>query len=167
MAADTRRWFEDGVLCADVGGKVRRFARPCDMAAECGVESFLGSGRNWTGAARMALRESSKPFNPLRGEPDVFIMFMTSDDRSFSVGCMACQSMALTVRVEDAWALLTPHFRAYSYSCNIAHDHVGDAETPPDGVVTEKLHGIAPDARICIDVAENGGFLLEFHPEAQ
>ena len=67
---------------------------------------------------------------------------------------------------------LAPEFnaevmRAYSYLVAVTRDpHAKDsAESQTLGVVRETLQGVAPDARICLDLARSGGFTLTFTPE--
>ena len=63
--------------------------------------------------------------------------------------------------------MLPPESRAFSYTCDVTRDpNSKDAPSAQaEGVVRESLTGLAPDARICLDLAENGGFVLSFRPE--
>ena len=165
--------FKEGSLI--VNGHVYR--RPCDWAADCGPETFLGGPRTWTPAAQEALalvlpstRHSSlvirhsSLLHPLRGLPDDFLVFAVVEGTSVTICGLACAATTLTVRFEDVWENLPPERRAFLYSCAVTRDP--HAKDPPDcGVVHETLAGLAPDVRICLDLAANGGFVLTFQPE--
>ena len=72
----------------------------------------------------------------------------------------------LTVRVEDLWERLPEAARAFDYRMDVVRDP--HAKDPDDartaGVVRETVGGLAPDARVCLDVAQGGGCLLDFRP---
>ena len=76
-------------------------------------------------------------------------------------------TMPLTVRFEDLWMQMPETLRAYDYQVSVVRDpHVKDAaDSQTLGVVRETLEGVAPDARICLDLVRNGGFTLTFTPE--
>ena len=160
--------YQDGNLI--VNGHVYR--RPCDWAAECGPTEFLGGPRAWTPAAQSALATSSPHsslFTPLRGLPDDFLLFAVGLDRDSPIVCgLTTAATTLTVRFEDVWLLLPPDRRAFSYTCGVTRDpHSKDAPSAcADGIVRESIPGLAPDARICLDLADSGGFVLSFHPES-
>ena len=161
------------------------YCRPCDWAADCGPQAFLGGPRHWTPAAQEALvhaipstRHSSLVIRhssfvtrhssfviPLRGLPDDFLVFAVGlDSDSPSVCGLTTAATTLTVRFEDVWETLPPERRAFFYSCAVTRDP--HSKDPPDvGVVREMLPGLAPDVRICLDLADNGGFVLAFTPE--
>ena len=173
MKIDSNFSYQDGKLI--VNGHVYR--RPCDWAADCGPETFLGGPRTWTPAAQEALalvlpstRHSSlltrhpSPLHPLRGLPDDFLVFAVVEGTSVTICGLACAATTLTVRFEDVWENLPPERRVFLYSCAVTRDP--HAKDPPDcGVVHETLAGLAPDVRICLDLAANGGFVLTFQPE--
>ena len=123
------------------------------------------------------------PFTPLRGLPDDFLVFAVglegpapTDSSPFALRSspapavcgLCCAPTTLTVRFEDVWQTLPPESRTYSYTCAVIRDpHAKDAPSAQaENVVRESIPGLAPDARICLDLAENGGFVLSFHPEA-
>lgn len=166
--------FKEGNLV--VGGHAYR--RPCDWAADCGPVAFLGGQRDWTLAAQSALATPtphsslttlhSSLFTPLRGLPDDFLVFAVGLDSDSPTVCgLATSATTLTVRLEDVWLQLPPDRRAYSYTCEVTRDpHSKDAPSAQaDGVVRESIPHLAPDARICLDLAESGGFVLSFTPE--
>ena len=103
----------------------------------------------------------------MRGLPDDFLVFAVEDGASVTICGLACAPTTLTVRFEDAWEALSPELRAYSYRCSVTRDpHVKDApSTRQEGVVRETLTMLAPDARIFLDLADSGGFVLSFQPE--
>ena len=147
----------------------KSYRRPCDWAADCGPLAFLGEPHVWTRAAKAALAVASRTqLTPLRGLPDDFLVFAVGLEGSTpSVCALACAATTLTVRFEDVWQLLPSDSRALSYTCAVSRDP--HAKDPPSaqaaGIVRESIPGLAPDARICLDLAENGGFVLSFHPE--
>lgn len=160
--------YVNGCLRAHDGNE-KTYQRPCDWAADCGPAVFLGGDRAWTPAALEALSAAAcAPFAPLRGLPDDFLVFAVGlEGASPSVCGLACAATTLTVRFEDMWQLLSSDSRALSYTCAVSRDP--HAKDPPSaqaaGIVRESIPGLAPDARICLDLAENGGFVLTFQPE--
>ncbi|MBR1587349.1 MAG: hypothetical protein IJ658_03390 [Kiritimatiellae bacterium] len=130
--------------------------------------AFLGGPRAWTHAARAALAASSQRVRPLRGLPGDFLVFAVGLEGPVPVVCgLCCAPTTLTVRFEDAWRMLPPEFRACSYACAATRDpNSKDAPSAQaEGIVRESIPGLAPDARICLDLAECGGFVLSFQPE--
>ena len=167
MIHASRYDYADGFLRVLGEQGSRTYARPCDWAADCGPETFLGGPRPWTAAARVALEVSATApsFKPLRGLPDDFLVFATGLDDSSPIVCgVACGATTLTVRFEDVWSLLPAPLRSMAYTCDVTRDpHAKDVpQATVGGVIRETLHDLAPDVRICLDVAENGGFRLMF-----
>ena len=138
-------------------------------------------GEAVTPAARAAFRAflgidgEDEAFHVMRGEPDDFLVFARRLRRSrgdrptgavrrsrgdrptgavWQVGGFSVEATTLTVRFEDVWNLTPPELRVTSYSVNILRDGA-----------CAILPGIAPDARLFIDLAANGGFLFTFTPE--
>ena len=134
---------------------------------------FCGAGRaaNVSGAprARCTTHVSGDDFRVMRGEPDDFLVFArrSRGDRptaAWQVGGFTVEATTLTVRFEDVWDLTPPELRATSYSVTVLRDSacaVPPAAPPAPPTI---LSDIAPDARIFIDLAANGGFLLTFTP---
>ena len=120
-------------------------------------------GDTVTPAARAAFRVflgldgAGDDFRVMRGEPDDFLVFARRSGAAWRVGGFTVESTTLTVRFEDVWNLTPPELRATSYSVTVLKD--GACAIPPT-ILTD----IAPDARIFIDLAANGGFLLSFTP---
>ena len=131
----------------------------------CGLLPEPTFGEAVTPAARAAFRVFlgldgvGDDFRVMRGEPDDFLVFArrSRGDRptgaAWQVGGFTVEATTLTVRFEDVWILTPPELRATSYRVTVLRDG-GDAV----------LADIAPDARIFIDLAANGGFLLSFTP---
>ena len=142
-------------------------------------------GEAVTSAARAAFRAflgidgEGDAFHVMRGEPDDFLVFARRLRRSrgdrptgasrrsrgdrptgavWQVGGFTVDATTLTVRFEDVWNLTPPDLRVTSYSVDVLRDGVSAASQ-------NILPGIAPDARLFIDLAANGGFLFTFMPE--
>ena len=123
-------------------------------------------GEAVTPAARAAFRVflgldgAGDAFHVLRGEPDDFLVFArrSRGDRptgaTWQVGGFTVEATTLTLRFEDVWDRTPPALRATSYAVDVLRD--GENAILP---------GIAPDARLFIDLAANGGFLFTFTPE--
>ena len=117
-------------------------------------------GEAVTPAARAAFRlflgqdGAGDDFHVMRGEPDDFLVFARRAGATWQVGGFTVDATTLTVRFEDVWDLTSPELRATSYSVTVLKDGA-----------CAILHGIAPDARLFIDLAANGGFLFTFTPE--
>ena len=120
-------------------------------------------GEAVTPAARAAFRVflgidgEGDDFRVMRGEPDDFLVFARRTGTTWQVGGFSVEATTLTVRFEDVWDLTPLDLRATSYSVDVLSDGAS-AVTPTI------LPDIAPDARIFIDIAANGGFLLKFTP---
>ena len=120
-------------------------------------------GEAVTPAARAAFRVflgldgAGDDFRVMRGEPDDFLMFARRSGAAWQVGGFTVDATTLTVRFEDVWDLTPRELRATSYGVTVLRD--GEDAVHPD-ILTD----IAPDARIFIDLAVNGGFLLSFSP---
>ena len=117
-------------------------------------------GEAVTPAARAAFRlflgldGAGDAFHVLRGEPDDFLVFARRTGTVWRAGTFTVEATTLTVRFEDVWDRTPPALRATSYGVDVLRD--GENAT---------LTGIAPDARLFIDLAANGGFLFTFTPK--
>ncbi len=182
-------WREGALWTEGPGEEPRAWTRPADLAeARLGTDPapeslVLADGRDLltfaftvapvargplpepafgeavTSAARAAFRVflgldgAGDDFRVMRGEPDDFLVFARRAGATWQVGGFTVDATTLTVRFEDVWDLTPPELRATSYAVNVLRD--GE-----DAVLTD----IAPDARIFIDLAAHGGFLLTFTP---
>ena len=97
-------------------------------------------------------------FHVMRGEPDDFLVCARRIGAVWQVGGFTVDATTLTVRFEDVWELTPPELRVISYSVEVLRDGVS-------AVSQNRLPGIAPDARLFIDLAASGGFLFTFTPE--
>ena len=117
-------------------------------------------GEAVTPAARAAFRlflgldGAGDDFHVMRGEPDDFLVFARRTGAVWRVGAVTVDATTLTLRFEDVWDRTPPALRATSYAVDVLRD--GENAILP---------GIAPDARLFIDLAANGGFLFTFTPE--
>ena len=195
MTAVAQLSWRDGSLWSESPGcPPRTWTRPADLAqarlgTDPAVESLeLADGRDLltaafavvpfvcgplpeptfgdavTPAARAAFRVflgsdgAGDDFRAMRGEPDDFLVCARRVGATWQVGGFTVEATTLTVRFEDVWDLTPPELRATSYSVTVLKD--GACAIPPT-----ILPGIAPDARLFIDLAANGGFLFTFTPE--
>ncbi len=112
------------------------------------------------------LSEPSDEFKVLRGEVDDFLMFARRHRDVWMVGAFTVHATTLTVRFEDLWRRLPEKARRTEYLMETLRDP--NAKDSPEAnaahEVRETLPGLAPDARICLDLAEGGGFVLTFWP---
>ena len=130
-------------------------------------------GAGVTAAARAAFGlfigqsvRSDTVLRVLRGELDDFLVCARLDGRVWTVGAFAAEATTLTVRFEDLWRQLPVPSRHSDYRADILRDpHAKDEPAArAAGLVRETVEGLAPDARICLDVAKGGGFTLTFTP---
>ncbi|MGN0847185.1 MAG: glycoside hydrolase family 97 C-terminal domain-containing protein [Kiritimatiellia bacterium] len=132
-------------------------------------------GAGVTAAARAAFAvftgaaAGGDDFRVLRGEPQEFLVCARRSGGVWTVGAFGVAPMTLTVRFEDLWHWLPGGLRRTEYAVNVVRDpHAKDApEARAAGVVRQTLEGVAPDARICLDLARGGGFTLEFVPSRE
>jgi len=106
--------------------------------------------------ARHAANVSGDDFRVMRGEPDDFLVFARRAGAAWQVGGFTVEATTLTVRFEDVWDLTPPDLRVTSYAATV----LGDSAC----AIPTILPDLAPDARIFIDLAANGGFLLSLAP---
>lgn len=129
-------------------------------------------GAGVTTAARAAFAvladDAAGALRVLRGEPDEFILFARATRDGWQVGAVTAEPLVLTVRVEDLWrspAQMQPSCSAFRVE--VVRDP--NAKDAPDaqtaGVVQESLADVGPDARIFLELARGGGFLLTVRME--
>ena len=195
MTAVAQLSWRDGALWSESPGcPARAWARPADLAqARLGTDPAVGVleladghdlltvafavvpfvcgplsepifGEAVTPAARAAFRVflgldgAGDDFRVMRGEPDDFLVFARRAGATWQVGGFTVGATTLTVRFEDVWDLTPPDLRVTSYSVTVLKDGASV-------ILPTILPGIAPDARLFIDLAANGGFLFTFTPE--
>lgn len=97
----------------------------------------------------------------IRGEPGGFAVAARRQGEVWKVAGVTAEAQTLTVRFEDVWLRTPPALRAHCYTVEILRDpvpgEVGDK-------VQEAFADQAPDVRVALDLAANGGFLLTFRP---
>ena len=194
MTAVAQLSWRDGALWSESPGcPARAWTRPADLAqARLGTDPAVGVleladghdlltvafavvpfvcgplsepifGEAVTPAARAAFRVflgldgAGDDFRVMRGEPDDFLVFARRAGATWQVGGFTVEATTLTVRFEDVWDLTPPDLRVTSYSVTVLKDGAA--------ILPTILPGIAPDARLFIDLAANGGFLFTFTPE--
>lgn len=114
-----------------------------------------------------APHEGADDFYVMRGTPGDFLVCAERTGNVWRVAGFSVAPTTLTVRVEDLWTRTSSVFRRGAYRAEVHRDpHKKDApETIADGVVLDRIPDLAPDARICLDLAANGGFLMTLVPE--
>lgn len=112
--------------------------------------------------AGTSLNEVADSFRVLRGELDDFIVFARRYKDVWMAGALAATTTTLTFRFEDIWRQLPEKNRFAEYMVEVVRDDPADAA----GCIRETLPGIAPDARIMLDLRAGGGFMLAFWPVA-
>ena len=194
MTAVAQLSWRDGALWSESPGcPARAWTRPADLAqARLGTDPAVDTleltdghnlltaafavvpfvcgplaepifGEAVTPAARAAFRVflgldgAGDDFRVMRGEPDDFLVFARRAGATWQVGGFTVEATTLTVRFEDVWDLTPPDLRVTSYSVTVLKDGAA--------ILPTILPGIAPDARLFIDLAANGGFLFTFTPE--
>jgi len=132
------------------------FGDAVTSAARTAFACFMGVG-------------GSDDFRVLRGEPDDFLVCARRAGSTWTVSAFCVSATTLTVRFEDLWAQTPADLRAYDYRVAVMRDpHAKDApESQSAGVVRETLQGVAPDARICLDIARDGGFTMTCSPSSE
>ncbi len=105
----------------------------------------------------------------LRGEPDDFLVCARRTGPVWMVGAFTVAPTTLTVRFEDLWERLPEAAQAFDYRMDVVRDpHAKDTVADQAaGVVRETFTGVAPDARICLDLARGGGFTLTLAPTTE
>jgi hypothetical protein len=78
------------------------------------------------------------------------------------VAGVTAAAQTLTVRFEDLWLRTPAALRATRYTVQILRDPIAGED---GAVVDETFAGQAPDVRVALDLARDGGFLLTFRPQ--
>jgi hypothetical protein len=105
----------------------------------------------------------------MRGEPGVFAVAARRRGSVWQVGGVAAAAQTLTVRFEDLWLRMPAELRVLRYAVAVLRDpnarEIADEGATPGGRVDETFAEQAPDVRVALDLAKDGGFLLTFTPE--
>ena len=112
--------------------------------------------------AGTSMHEAADSFRVLRGEVDDFIVFARRYKDVWMAGALAASATTLTFRFEDIWSQLPKGSRFAEYIVEVVRDDPADSSA----CVRETLPGVAPDARIMLDLRAGGGFTLAFWPVA-
>jgi hypothetical protein len=99
----------------------------------------------------------------LRGEPGEFAVAARRQGSVWQVAGVTAAPQTLTVRFEELWLRMPAELRARAYTVEILRDPIkGEAGDR----VEETFADQAPDVRVALDLAKNGGFLITFRPQA-
>jgi hypothetical protein len=116
-------------------------------------------------AFEMMLRRGAMgdDFWVIRGEPGEFAVAALRAEGVWQVAGVTAEARTLTVRFEDPWLRLPAELRALRYTVVIVRDPLkGEAGDR----VEESFADQAPDVRVALDLAKNGGFLVTFKPQS-
>ncbi|MDD4102202.1 MAG: glycoside hydrolase family 97 C-terminal domain-containing protein [Kiritimatiellae bacterium] len=102
-------------------------------------------------------------FCVMRGEPGQFMVAARRQGAVWTVGGVTSEPRTLTVRFEDLWLRAPAEVRALRYTVNILRDPLPEEAV---GLVREVFAGQSPDVRVVLDLARDGGFMLEFVAES-
>lgn len=105
---------------------------------------------------------TSDDFHVMRGEPGEFAVAARRQGGMWQIAGVTAETRTLTVRFEDLWLRMPPALRMLRYTVELLRDPTRD-ETGDR--IEEAFTGQAPDVRVALDLATNGGFLLTFRPE--
>ncbi len=114
-------------------------------------------------ATIMGRGDAGEDFWMMRGEPGEFAVAARRQGGAWRVAGVTALAQTLTVRFEDLWLRTPPELRSLRYAVDIQRDPVGDEA---GNCVEESFANQAPDVRVALDLAANGGFLLTFRPQA-
>jgi len=105
---------------------------------------------------------TSDDFYVMRGEPGEFAVAARRQGGAWQVAGVTAEARTLTVRFEELWLRLPPELRALRYTVELLRDPIrGEAGDR----VEETFADQAPDVRVALDLAKNGGFLITFRPQ--
>ncbi len=105
---------------------------------------------------------AGEEFWMMRGEPGEFAVAARRQGDVWRVAGVTAEARTLTMRFEDVWLRTPPELRARRYTVEILRDPLKDEAGDP---VEESFPDQAPDVRVALDLAKNGGFLLTFRPQ--
>ena len=125
------------------------FGEAVTQAYRAAFELMLGRGA------------ASDDFWMMRGEPGEFAVAARRQGGVWQVGGVTAAARTLTVRFEDLWLRMPAELRAMAYTVEILRDPIKDE---PGDRVEEAFAEQAPDVRVALDLAKNGGFVITFRP---
>ena len=107
--------------------------------------------------------EAGEDFWMMRGEPGEFAVAARRQGGVWQVAGVTAAARTLTVRFEDVWLRMPAELRSRAYTVDILRDPLKDEAGDR---IEESFTEQAPDVRVALDLAKNGGFLLTFRPQA-
>jgi hypothetical protein len=107
--------------------------------------------------------EPGDDFWMMRGEPGEFAVAARRQGNVWQVAGVTAAAQTLTVRFEDLWLRMPAELRSGQYTVEILRDPI---KGEPGDCIEESFADQAPDVRVALDLAKNGGFLLTFRPQA-
>lgn len=128
-----------------------KFGEALTPAYRAAFEMMLGRG------------VASDDFWMMRGEPGEFALAARRQGNVWQVAGVTAAARTLTVRFEDLWLRMPAELRLAKYTVDILRDPLKD-ET--DDGVEESFADQAPDVRVALDLAKNGGFVITYRPQA-
>ena len=135
---------------------------------------YLYTVAPFTPAASFAFGEAPTPafraaFNAMaggirffRGELGAFLAGYAVDEEraAYRVACITAAPRMLTVRLEDIWLALPESMRFPFYDLTLVRDP-NRLDPPGTDVVEERFPGQPGNLRLFLELARNGGFLIE------
>ena len=119
-------------------------------------------GGTWGRACATDPAGAESDFWMMRGEPGEFAVAARRQGNVWQVAGVTAAAQTLTVRFEDLWLRMPAVLRALVYTVVILRDPIkGEAGDR----VEESFADQAPDVRVALDLAKNGGFLIMFRPQ--
>ncbi len=98
----------------------------------------------------------------MRGEPGEFAVGARRQGATWRVAGITAAAKTLTVRVEDLWLRTPVEWRAPHYTVELLRDPLPGEAGP---CVEETFAAQAPDVRVALDLARDGGFLVTLRPQ--
>jgi len=107
--------------------------------------------------------EPGEDFWVMRGEPGEFAVAARRRSGVWQVAGITAAAQTLTVRFEDVWLRMPAELRSQTYTVEILRD---PTKNEAGDRIEETFADQAPDVRVALDLAKNGGFLLTFRPQS-
>ena len=132
-------------------------ALPAPTFGEAVTPAFRAAFETMLGRAT-----ASDDFWMIRGEPGEFAIAARRQGGVWQVAGVTASAQTLTVRFEDLWLRTPTELRALAYTVEILRD---PAKSEAGDRIEESFAEQAPDVRVALDLAKNGGFLITFRPQ--